>query len=231
MDMCKLRRKLLLFDYIVEKLVDWQAQKNLEKHYNELTCVQIDEILATLSGKRLMKLLYFICLSSIHNDTQKSQESLFGIFDKYIAMENGPVEDSVYHNRGILLRYTFDNKLKLSDKYQEHFKFNYPEVDENAYNKSDIYRINILREQLENSRNNKESKETNLMKYAEMVDKSIQYLQTKTTFPFENKELLIQLTHELPLWNKYINKNDTCIQLDNIEELKYERYCFDKLLG
>lgn len=229
--MCKLRRKLLLFDYVIGKLVDWQAQKDWKKQYNELTGIQIDEILATLSGKRLMKLLYFICLSSVHEDTQKRQDSLFGIFDKYIAMENGPVEDSVYHNRGILLRYTFDNKLKLSDKYQEHFEFNYPDVNENAYNQSDIYRVDILMEQLQNAKNNKDSDGTNLMQYAKMVDESIEYLRKKTTFPFEEKEKLIQMTHELPLWNKYINKNDTCIQLDNIEDLKYERHSFDKLLG
>jgi len=229
--MCKLRRKLLLFDYIIEKLVDWQAQIEWQKQYNELKRVQINEILGTLSGKRLMKLLYFICLSSVHEDTQRTQDSLFGIFDRYIAMENGPVEDSVYHNRGILLRYTFDNELKLSDKYQEHFKFNYPDVDENAYNKADIYRVDILNEQLQNPKNNKEIDETNLTLYAKMVDKSIEHLRNKKTFPFEDKELLIQMTHELPLWNKYINKNDTCIQLDNIEELKYERHCFDELLG
>lgn len=84
--MCKANRKLEAFRYILTKFVGRQK---------ELTPASSDmEVFSSFSNKRLMKLLYLLCLESVSSDC--SDVGLFNIFDNMIAYPNGPVEQDVY---------------------------------------------------------------------------------------------------------------------------------------
>lgn len=221
--MCVLRRKLLLFDYLIGKLVEWQARNDFSK----LSMDDIDKILKTMSGTRLMKLLYIISIVNINDSINSLDETLFGVFDDYVAMKNGPVEDFLYHNRSILLRFSFySGELKTSNSYHEHFKFNYPEVDRDIYESDTYHHERILADQLNSPRNNHEGIETPLNYYKDIIDNNIQYLKDLgDAFPFEDVEKLIEITHRLPLWNQYINKEDKHYKL-NIDDLQSESIVF-----
>lgn len=225
--MCKLRRKLLLFDYLIGKLVEWQEAKPFEI----LTRAEIDKALETMTGTRLMKLLYIMSLMNINRSLENIKQTLFGAFDDYVAMQNGPVEDYVYHNRSILLRFEFESgSLRTSTSFHEHFRFNYPNVEKTTYENTDFHRLPILMELIEHPDNNKVD-ETNLKEYTAMIDSNIQSLkELKEKFPFSDVKQLIDITHSLPLWNKYINSEDPHYVL-NLEDLKTERIYLNQVLN
>lgn len=90
--MCKANRKLEAFHYILTKFVTRQK---------ELTPASSDmEVFNSFSNKRLMKLLYLLCLESVH--PERSDKGLFNIFDNMIAYPNGPVEQDVYDGLGLI---------------------------------------------------------------------------------------------------------------------------------
>lgn len=60
--MCQLRRKLLMFDYTVGKLVEWDTNSDLKF----LNTERINESLSNFTSIGFMKLLYFICLQSVN---------------------------------------------------------------------------------------------------------------------------------------------------------------------
>lgn len=225
--MCKLRRKLLLFDYLIGKLVEWE----LGKPFQASTRVEIDKALEAMTGTRLMKLLYIISLININRTINDIKYTLFGAFDDYVAMQNGPVEDYVYHNRSILLRFEFESgALKASTSFHEHFKFNYPNVEKTAYENEDFHRTSILMELINHPDNNKPD-ETSLTEYVAMIDSNIEKLQKlDKKFPFSDVKQLIEITHSLPLWNKYINNEDPHYVLD-LDDLKTEHIYFKQVLN
>lgn len=233
--MCKLRRKLLLFDYIIGKLIEWQAYLKYgglggDVAFTNLSAYQINECLTTFSGVRLMKMLYLICLKSVGDEIKNIDETLFGVFDNYIAMPKGPVEDSAYSNRSVLLRYEFYNGvLKLSETYPEHFIFNYPDINKTDFNTDDIHKTHIFNLEMKNPANNGAG-EIPLTTYKKLIDQSVAELREMGNLPFENVNKLIDITHKLPLWNRFFNTEDRRFVLV-LEDLHEEKNCFQALMN
>lgn len=113
--MCKKRTKVLLFDYLLQKLLEWERELNPEK--------KDDELLQNFSTVRLMKLLYFVCVQSVpesNSNNNTVDQNLFSIFDNYIALNRGPVEKDVYENRYFLPNFSFDgDRFKSKEQKEE----------------------------------------------------------------------------------------------------------------
>lgn len=80
-------KKINAFGYILTKFIIYQ--KEIESSiYSE------SDFCNKFSNKRLMKLLYLLCLESVSINEQDC--GLFNTFDRMIAYPNGPVEQDVY---------------------------------------------------------------------------------------------------------------------------------------
>ena len=90
----KLILKMLLFNKLIEELVKWKEEKNRQ---TEL------EVLKDLSFVPLMKCLYIVCLLTVE---ENSEESLFDLFDKFVAYPKGPVDEDCYYFMDKLPEYT-----------------------------------------------------------------------------------------------------------------------------
>ncbi|MCC8143607.1 MAG: hypothetical protein LIO97_06730, partial [Tannerellaceae bacterium] len=75
----------------------------------------INECLEKFNAVRFMKLLYFTCLESCSDFVEgKSENTLFDLFDDFLAYEKGPVEIDVYsYYRSILPRYVFNGQFLI----------------------------------------------------------------------------------------------------------------------
>lgn len=259
--MCKLRRKLLLFDYTVGKLVEWETKSDLKFLSDE----NINNSLSNFTSVGFMKLLYFICLQSVHERNvlierklknriqidEKDNLDLFKIFDNFVALPKGPAEDDVYSHRSTLLSYRYDDMtkhLKVNTKYMDIFKFSYPGVKPQDYEEKN--KVDILKEQIELSDNpkdkketpaslegrntdgemdsSKKKKETPLSDFVMVLDKAIDQLKlvfAEKNISLTNSDYLVELTHNLPLWNYYIRCENNKYSL-NEEELKKEADLF-----
>nr|DAF19469.1 MAG TPA: hypothetical protein [Caudoviricetes sp.] len=216
--MCRLRRKLLLFDYIIGKLVEWQAKRD----FVQLSVNETNEILSTFKGKRLMKLVYFICLEDTllvkeNNDDFSVEDTLFGTFDNHVAMPAGPAENTLYSNRSILFRFDFSTgELRVANSFTDQIKYNYSGVTEDDYATAldNDRRKNLLHNQLVSLDNNNRN-EINLLRLTEKIDNSIEALKKLNQFPFDDTEKLVNITHSLPLWNKFIREENKAFNLNN----------------
>lgn len=75
--------KILLFEYLIYCLIEWYKNavsnnEHLNKHFSRLTA---------------LKLLFFV---STIKDTENENNDLLDIFDKFYAMQYGPVEIDIY---------------------------------------------------------------------------------------------------------------------------------------
>lgn len=75
--------KILLFEYLMCRLIEWYKevvsnQQYINKHFSRLTA---------------LKLLFFV---STIKDIENENKDLLDIFDKYYAMQYGPVEIDIY---------------------------------------------------------------------------------------------------------------------------------------
>ena len=75
--------KILLFEYLIYCLIEWYKDavsnnRHLNKHFSRLTA---------------LKLLFFV---STIKDTENGNKDLLDIFDKFYAMQYGPVEIEIY---------------------------------------------------------------------------------------------------------------------------------------
>lgn len=107
--MCKANRKLEAFRYILTKFVAHQmklASASSDKSMSR------EDAIRSFSNKRLMKLLYLLCLESVPSDC--SNVGLFEIFDNMIAYPNGPVEQDVYDGLGLIKGVKYENGRLLS---------------------------------------------------------------------------------------------------------------------
>lgn len=240
--MCKLRRKLLLFDYTVGKLVEWETKSDLDI----LSIENINESLSKFTSVGFMKLLYFICLQSVNEKNiliKRKQENgieindddkldLFKLFDNFVALPKGPAEDDVYSHRSTLLSYRYVDaikRLQVTTEYIDSFKFSYPDVKPQEYEGKNFLNIsNILKKQLEEADKRKKSDEIPLSKFLEIVDKAIEKLKVvfaEKKISLLDFSLLVELTHKLPLWNYYIScENNNYSPTE--EELNKEAACF-----
>lgn len=232
--MCKLRRKLLMFDYTVGKLVEWDTNRKLE----DLSIDNINKSLANFSSVRLMKLLYFICLQSViekgellESRTENGKEitlydrlDLFDLFDNFVALPMGPAEDDVYSNRTSLLRYRYNEetkRLQITGKYLEDLKFIYKGISAECY--KDFKTNEILDDFISKADAEKDDDEVELSVFIRKLDKAIENL--KVTFSHKNiffdcVQMLIDLTHKLPLWNYYIRSENSKYSLTEEEKQK-----------
>ena len=126
--MCKANRKLEAFRYILTKFVGRQK---------ELTPASSDgEIFSSFSNKRLMKLLYLLCLESVPFD-DSDEKGLFEIFDNMIAYPNGPVEQDVYDGLELIPEVKYENGklVNLSVEYSGSIEPRYREMVNDAFKK------------------------------------------------------------------------------------------------
>lgn len=206
--MCLLRKKLILFDYTIGKLVEWKQKENPE--------MSVDACLKELSGIRLMKLLYFVCLASVKEEVEDVQKTLLGIFDNYLAYENGPVEVDAYNNRASLFHYRFvDNVLQVSSEYRKSFEYEFG-LFEDEFKVDDPFKTLIAKEKL-----------TDQIK---MIDDSFDLLEEKKVLVCEETQNLVNLSHNLKLWNE-ANKSNGKLSVDNIYLLKEETNLFKALMA
>lgn len=95
--MCIFNTKLKAFGYILSLFVAHQIRIADEFYAMEL---DDDKLCRTFSNKRIMKLLYLLCLESV---SEKDRDcGLFKIFNKMIAYPYGPVEQDVYDSLGFI---------------------------------------------------------------------------------------------------------------------------------
>lgn len=106
--MCKANRKLEAFRYVLTKFVAYQMKLTSASSDKPMTR---DETLSSFSNKRLMKLLYLLCLESISIEDEKG---LFETFNNMIAYPNGPVEQDVYDGLGLIKGAKYEDGKLLS---------------------------------------------------------------------------------------------------------------------
>ena len=75
--------KILLFEYLVYRLIEWYREvvsdpQRINKHFSRLTA---------------LKLLFFV---STIKDTENGGKDLLDVFNKFYAMQYGPVEIDIY---------------------------------------------------------------------------------------------------------------------------------------
>lgn len=236
--MCKLRRKLLMFDYTVGKLVEWETKSDL----TILNEKNINESLSKFTSVGFMKLLYFICLQSVNekNSLIKTKQEngieindddnidLFKLFDNFVALPKGPAEDDVYSHRSALLSYRYvDKHLQVNTGYIDSFKFSYPAVKLLDFEEKKSG-LKILEEQIEEADRHHNGDETPLSKFKDIIDRAIGKLKVifaDKQISLTNFDYLVELTHRLPLWNYYIRcaNNKYCL---SEEELNKEAALF-----
>lgn len=184
--MCKAIDKMLVFSYMVDKLVD--RQLNIENKNNDSSSSGMNNhqvksaIIKTFSNTRVMKLLYLICLESYKISKKKGNDkyNLFNLFNDFYAYPNGPVCLDVY------------NQLEKTEIYE--YKDG---AFTGEYKKDSSINKNV------------ESVE-NFDYFNEVIDLSITYLLSDIgDETFLNRDKLVALTHKLPLWkHAYIYAKD-----------------------
>ncbi|MDR0968963.1 MAG: SocA family protein [Lentimicrobiaceae bacterium] len=86
--MCDVRKKLILANVIIEK---YKTQV-FEKRKN----IEANAVLNGFTTTLLMKLLYLSSLFSVKDGKKSYRETPFGVLNKWIALEKGPAEASIY---------------------------------------------------------------------------------------------------------------------------------------
>lgn len=204
--MCLVKNKLLIYDYLVGKLVDWDS---------EVQSCSKERSLFNLTNVKLMKCLYAVCLMSV-KDKKRLEDTLFGLFDKFYAYPKGPVEFETYNNKSILLRYDlgYDESskrlyLKKCDNFRTEQLIMFQLLDDKSVKPDD----DTL---------NKEINKNHLAEYAEMVDQSIVVLRKAKAFPKLNDvEALVELTH-LDLWQEAYYSVNKRVDTRDLEKLQAE---------
>ena len=110
--------KLLAFEYIISKLIEWY--KSLKNEEPSIIC-------SNFSKLKIFKLHFFVSAvnSQKISETQKPND-LLTVFDRFYALPYGPVEGQIYDNI---------NDLKMYSIYNDHISIN-----ENL-NSSEYFRI------------------------------------------------------------------------------------------
>lgn len=101
-------RKILYFEYILKRLLQWYAEYNQKESPNDFSIL------------KSLKLLFFVAASSSHMQARKSR-LLNEIFNDFVAMPYGHVESNLYdilkRRKGDLNFFTITNK-ELTSKDQ-----------------------------------------------------------------------------------------------------------------
>ena len=215
--MCKLSRKQVLFNHLVNRLVEWQ------RRYDNDKISSVNQILQKFGFIRLMKLLYFVCLESVDSDAEAGEksnkelveETLFGLYDNFHPLFYGPVEMDVYNNRSILPALTFDGDY-LTDGIQSIDKLKLFYSTLRDYDGKESVLSYLFQ---------KEEKKYKLDYYKDLVDQSLKMLEQRTNFDFTDKDFLVNLSHSLKLW-EYAHKYDIALPTNKFNLLKEEKDLF-----
>ena len=102
--MCRANDKLIAFSYVFDKFVEYQRNE-VTPHWSD------SEIIQSFSNTRLMKLLYCLCLESIHkeNELEFIETDLFSLCGEFSAFPNGPVLLDVYQSLDIVPGFRYEN--------------------------------------------------------------------------------------------------------------------------
>lgn len=214
--MCHLSRKQILFNDLVYKLIDWHREICDDRMSTN------DEILKNFGFIRLMKLLYFVCLQSVNENVKSVDNTLFGVFDNFLPLENGPAEIDVYNNRSILPSLSFDGSFLYEKKQDiERLKLFYSNLK--GYEGESTGVLDYLIE--------KEDPKHRMGDYRTMIDNSIKELMKKgASFPFNDRQKLVDLSHELILW-ELANRFSSPLFTNNIALLRKEKDAFEKKIN
>ena len=209
--MIEVRKKLILSDYVIAKLVEGKTNDD------------VIGVLKKLSTTQLMKLLYLTILQcvEVEGDNQKSYRNTpFGILDNWIAYLNGPVEDDVYLSLSFLptIKQSSVRNYKLRDKSDS----------------NDIRQFYFLNDTFDFSDNNelrmKLIRKYELNNQMEWINKGVQEIDI-TKFPFNDIQKLIWITHSGKLWGMAQHNKDKKMSTDNIHFLKEEKTKIKDALG
>ena len=114
--MCIFNTKLKAFGYILSLFV--AHQRRIAKEFCAMELYD-DKLCKTFSNKRIMKLLYLLCLESV--SVKDRDCGLFNIFNKMIAYPYGPVEQDLYDSLNFIPLTTYKDgqftKLPDLDEY------------------------------------------------------------------------------------------------------------------
>lgn len=179
--------KMLLFNKLIEELVKWKEEKNRQTE---------QQVLKDLSFVPLMKCLYIVCLLTVE---ENSEESLFDLFNKFIAYPKGPVDEDCYFFMDQLPDYTIWNNDGIEEltrklSYRKDLSSRIDFLNRKISDKDKIEIVSDIEEK------NKLLLINEYKKYNELLDKAIGILKDATFFPgFREKERLIDLTH-MKVW-------------------------------
>ena len=169
--MKKLVEKLLVFDKLIDLLVQWKIENNEQKE---------EEVLKDLTFIPLMKCLYIVCLLSVH---KTKQETLFEVFDKFMAYQYGPVDEDCYYSIDELPHYQINDNEVITKREGDGEQLFIDKFElTKAFYSSTLNKLN-----------------TNIFK---MLEEAVTDLKNALYFPsFKEKDNLIDLTHR-ELWEK-----------------------------
>ena len=204
----KLIPKMLLFNKLIEELVKWKEQKNRQ---TEL------EVLKDLSFVPLMKCLYIVCLLTVE---ENSEESLFDLFDKFVAYPKGPVDEDCYYFMDKLPEYTIRDYEGLEYLSKRQPLNNISVIDSLIDSISEFIDVDL-------NANEKTTIKINWTKYSPMINYTVESLKNASCFPgFRERERLIDLTH-MKLWKDAIIDIEPKMKTEHSKDL-IEEACFLK---
>lgn len=188
--MCRANDKLIAFSYVFDKFVEYQRNE-VTPHWSD------SEIIQSFSNTRLMKLLYCLCLESIHKEKELefNETNLFSLFGEFSAFPNGPVLLDVYQSLDIVPGFRYENG-----------RF----VGYASKRVQDIQKLNNIIEKFD------ETLEISFRRLTARIGKEL----------FGQREKLVELTHKLPIWIQtylYAPKQNMSVNSHELLE-EYEAY-------
>ena len=210
--MCLVKNKLLVYDCLIDELVKWDSEV--------MSCSK-ERSLCSLTNVKLMKCLYAACVMSAGGKNTVG-DTLFGLFDNFLAYPKGPVEFDTYNNRAILFRYEmgFDKERVCLQECKE-FR-----LEQRAmFNLSDDQTISP------NDQNwLTEIEKNDLLGYKNMLVESINALKQAPSFPgLRDEQALVEITHN-NLWQEAYYSFNKQLDTRNIAKLQEEYNRFYSLI-
>jgi hypothetical protein len=212
--MCDVRKKLILANVVIEKYKNWQMN---------IGQVNEEDVLNGFSTTLLMKLLYLSCLFAVKKAKQATtyRKTPFGVLDKWVAFENGPIEDGIYAALSYQPPFaTVSYDISKEDGYKYSLSTNIKKINEYYGCKLQEQDNDVLNKLIEkfDLANEKEQIEDGFDMLIETIRSKIDVFSPDK---HELTEYLSNLSH-LVLWNAASNRNAKILATDNIYLLKDE---------
>lgn len=210
--MCLVKNKLLVYDCLIDELVKWDSE--------EMSCSK-ERSLCSLTNVKLMKCLYAACVMSV-GDKKNVDDTLFGLFDNFLAYPKGPVEFDTYNNRAILFRYEMGldkERVCLQEckkfRLEQRVMFNLPD-DQPILPDEQNWLTEIEKNGLVDCKN--------------MLIESINVLKHAPGFPdLRDEQALVEITHN-NLWQEAYYSYNKQLDTRNMAKLQEEYNRFRSLI-